>query len=55
MEGIPLALIAERSPMLELLVIGNLECIISQNKVSLKIRFESYKSVIKSFKNILVF
>ena len=27
MEGIPLALDAERSPMLELLVIGNLECI----------------------------
>ena len=27
MEGIPLALVAERSPMLELLVIGNLECI----------------------------
>ena len=26
MEGIPLALDAERSPMLELLVIGNLEC-----------------------------
>ena len=27
MKGIPLALDAERSPMLELLVIGNLECI----------------------------
>ena len=27
MEAIPLALDAERSPMLELLVIGNLECI----------------------------
>ena len=27
MEGIPLALDAERSPMLELLVIRNLECI----------------------------
>ena len=27
MEGIPLALDAERSPMIELLVIGNLECI----------------------------
>ena len=26
MEGIPLALDAERPPMLELLVIGNLEC-----------------------------
>ena len=26
MEGIPLALDAEKSPMLELLVIGNLEC-----------------------------
>ena len=27
MEGIPLALVTERSPMLELLVTGNLECI----------------------------
>ena len=26
MEGIPLALVTERSPMLELLVTGNLEC-----------------------------
>ena len=26
MEGIPLALVAERSPMLELLFIGNIEC-----------------------------
>ena len=27
MEGIPLALVAEKSPMLKLFVIGNLECI----------------------------
>ena len=26
MEGIPLAFVTERSPMLELLVTGNLEC-----------------------------
>ena len=38
MEGIPLALDVERSPILELLVIGNLECIVKfihlkQNKI----------------------
>ena len=34
MEGSPLALDAERSPMLELLVIGNLECTFGCLKMS---------------------
>ena len=36
MEGIPLALVTERSPMLKLLVIGNLECILKVSIVNLR-------------------
>ena len=44
MEGIPLALDAERPPMLELLVIGNLESIVALWKI-LKIAIENSENM----------